>query len=50
MANQRTLATWLGEGRISPVVSTTYPLRDAAKALEDIANRRAIGKVVLTME
>jgi NADPH2:quinone reductase len=50
LANQRTLATWLGEGRIKPLVSTTYPLRDAAKALEDIINRRAIGKVVLVTE
>jgi NADPH:quinone reductase len=49
-ANQRELAAWLQQGRIKPHVSATYPLRDAALALNDIAARRAIGKIVLVME
>jgi NADPH2:quinone reductase len=34
-------------GAVTPVVSSTYPLRDAAAALDEIASRRSIGKVVL---
>lgn len=36
-----------GHGAVTPVVSSTYPLQDAAAALEEIASRRSIGKVVL---
>lgn len=50
MANQRELVVWLQQGRIRPRISHTYPLRDAALALNDIAARRAVGKVVLVME
>jgi NADPH2:quinone reductase len=50
LANQRTLVAWLAEGRIKPRISATYPLREAARALNDIASRRAIGKDVLVME
>ena len=34
-------------GGIRPVVSATYPLADAAAALEEIGSRRSVGKVVL---
>jgi len=34
-------------GAVTPVVSSTYPLADAAQALEEIASRRSVGKVVL---
>jgi NADPH2:quinone reductase len=37
-------------GRIRPVVSATYPLEEAARALEDIAARKVTGKVVVTTE
>jgi NADPH2:quinone reductase len=36
-----------GEGRIRPVVYRTYPLREAALALEALASRESYGKVVL---
>ena len=48
--NQRQLVAWLQQGRIRPRISHTYPLRDAALALNDISARRAVGKVVLVME
>jgi NADPH2:quinone reductase len=35
---------------IRPVVSATYPLEEAARALEDIAARKVTGKVVVTTE
>ena len=34
-------------GAVTPVVSSTYALADAAKALDEIASRKSIGKVVL---
>lgn len=37
------------EGKINPRISAAYPLEDFVKAYDDIAERRAMGKVVLTM-
>jgi NADPH2:quinone reductase len=37
----------IGEGRLSPVEPATYPLTDAARALQDQLDRRVTGKVVL---
>jgi len=34
-------------GAVTPVVSSTRPLREAAAALEEIASRRSVGKVLL---
>lgn len=45
--NQRQLAAWLADGTIKPRISATYPLADVARALSDILQRKAIGKVVL---
>jgi NADPH:quinone reductase len=36
-------------GQIHPVVSQTYALKDAVKALRDLASRKTYGKVVLTI-
>lgn len=36
------------DGKLKPLVSQTLPLEDAAKALTDLSNRRALGKIVLT--
>jgi len=36
-------------GKIKPHVSATYPLAEAGKAITDLAERRAQGKVVVTM-
>jgi NADPH2:quinone reductase len=41
------LVRWLGEGRVRPHVSETYPLSDAVKALQALKARRTTGKVVL---
>ncbi|MGB0410494.1 MAG: zinc-binding dehydrogenase, partial [Pikeienuella sp.] len=37
------------EGKINPRISGSYPLEDFVKAYDEIAERRAMGKVVLTM-
>ncbi|WP_019143853.1 NADPH:quinone oxidoreductase family protein [Aeromicrobium massiliense] len=38
----------LESGALAPVVGATYPLDDVARALHDIDERRATGKIVLT--
>ena len=38
------------KGRIKPQVTASFELADAGKALEYIANRKALGKVVLTVD
>jgi NADPH2:quinone reductase len=40
---------WLGEGRLKPHVSRTYPFAEAIQALQDLRARRTTGKVVLTL-
>ena len=43
------LFAWHREGRIRPLVSQTLPLAQTADAIRLLAERRAIGKVVVTM-
>lgn len=43
------LMQWWADGKIAPYVSETYALEDVAKALEDVASRKARGKIVLTL-
>jgi len=43
------LSEWYAAGKIRPHVSATFPLERAAAALELIASRHALGKVVVTM-
>jgi NADPH2:quinone reductase len=42
------LLGWLAEGKLRPHVSATYPLEQAAAAITDLEQRRALGKVVVT--
>lgn len=43
------LLAWLAEGALSPHVSATYPLAEAPAALQSLMQRRATGKVVVTI-
>ncbi len=43
----RTLIDWIREGRIKPVISGTYPLSEGGAAIRHIAERRAIGKLIV---
>ncbi|GIK57293.1 MAG: NADPH:quinone oxidoreductase family protein [Chloroflexi bacterium] len=45
----RTLLAWYVEGKIRPHISQTYPLGQAADALNSLINRQSTGKVVLTI-
>jgi NADPH:quinone reductase-like Zn-dependent oxidoreductase len=39
---------FINEGKLRPVVDSTFPLKDAAKAHEKLASREIFGKVVIT--
>ncbi len=43
------LFDWYGRGLLKPLISATYPLADAPRALADIKARTATGKIVLTV-
>ena len=43
------LAQMYMQGKLRPLVGTTFPLEDAAKALAHLADRKAIGKTIITM-
>ena len=38
------------EGKIAPRISATYPLERAGEAIAAMAGRRAIGKLVVTLD
>ena len=46
----QTLFRLWDEGKISPRVSETYPLERAGEAIAAVAARRAIGKLVVTLD
>ena len=46
-ANVAELMRWFEEGKLRPHISATYPFERAAEALQDLAQRRVKGKVVL---
>ena len=46
-ANFQQLFTWYGEGKLKPLVSQVYPLEQAAQAINDLGQRRAVGKIVV---
>ncbi len=48
-ANMADIVRWCAQGKLSGHVHASYPLADAAQAFGDIASRKAMGKVVLTM-
>lgn len=46
-ANFRQLFAWHAEGKLKPLVSQTYPLAEAGVAIERLAQRQAMGKLVV---
>lgn len=48
-AHVEQLFRWWGEGKIAPKISATYPLERAGKAIEALRDRRALGKLVVTL-
>ena len=49
-AHVEQLFRWWSEGRIAPKISATYPLERAGDAIRALAERRAIGKLVVTLD
>jgi NADPH2:quinone reductase len=47
--NVEELMDWWREGKLRPHVSSTYPLERASEAIRELADRRAKGKVVVTI-
>jgi NADPH2:quinone reductase len=48
-ASMETLGRWYTEGRLSPLISATFPLERAAEALRMMADRQAKGKLVVLL-
>jgi len=48
-AHVEQLFRWWGEGKIAPKVSATYPVERASEAIAALRDRKAIGKLVVTM-
>lgn len=48
-ANVAEMVGWWSEGKLRPHTSASYPLDQAAQAFRDMAERRAMGKVVVTL-
>jgi len=46
--NARTLVAWVAEGRLNPAVQRTFSLEEGKDALQWVADRKAIGRVVIT--
>ena len=46
---QRALNAMIEAGTVAPIIGATYPLEQAPAALNLLGQRRARGKVVLTM-
>jgi NADPH2:quinone reductase len=47
--NIETIDRWAAEGKIDPYVCATFPLEKAVDAMRLLQERKAIGKVVVTM-
>jgi NADPH2:quinone reductase len=48
-ANFEQLFAWYAEGKLKPLVSQTFPLAEAAAAIDLLGQRKAVGKLVVTM-
>ena len=48
--NVRELLSYYEQGVIEPTVSVTFPLAKAGDAISWLADRKAMGKVVVTMQ
>ena len=46
-ANISQVFTWIAEGKLNPTIQQTFSLAETKTALNKIANRQAIGKIVI---
>lgn len=45
--NVALLLKWFSDSKLKVGITKTYPLKQGAQAIDDLANRRAVGKIVL---
>lgn len=50
LENIKQLLTWFAKGELKPHIDKTYALKSAAKALEDMMQRKTKGKIVIDLE
>ncbi|MDD2049462.1 NADPH:quinone oxidoreductase family protein [Pseudomonas putida] len=48
-ANFKQLFAWYAEGKLKPLVSQTFPLAEAGAAIDLLGQRKALGKLVVTL-
>jgi len=49
-AHVEQLFEWWAEGKIAPKISATYPLERGGEAIAALRDRKAIGKLVVTLD
>jgi NADPH2:quinone reductase len=47
LASMQQMLGWISDGKLKPLVSKRYPLAETARALNDMAARKVVGKVVI---
>ena len=47
LANLQQIVHWVAEGRLDPMVQKTFPLDQGKEALQWVAERKSIGRVVI---
>jgi NADPH2:quinone reductase len=47
--NRRALQAWYSQGALSPGISAEFPLEEGGKAIQHLADRRALGKIVVVI-
>jgi NADPH:quinone reductase len=47
--NMRELSSWYAAGKVKPRISARYPLHRGGEAIRELAERRAMGKIVVTV-
>lgn len=48
-ANIARITAWMAEGRLAPEIGATFPLEQAAEALQAVAARKVSGKAIVTV-
>jgi NADPH:quinone reductase-like Zn-dependent oxidoreductase len=48
-AHVEQLFRWWDEGKVAPKISATYPLDRAGEAIAELRDRKAVGKLVVTL-
>jgi NADPH2:quinone reductase len=47
-ANNQVIMDWVAEGKLRPLVQQAFPLDQAVQAIRWVAERKVIGRVVIT--